>query len=101
LRIADRSREALIELAVAAFAPQGHQQRAEVSANGTPLANWVFDSLQRSDVLVRVPTTLLRSDGLVILTFRMPDAISPSALGVSPDARQLGINVSAIRVTQN
>jgi hypothetical protein len=100
LRVADSARDAVIDLSVTPFASSSHHQRVDVLANGSRLANWFFDSRQQNEISIRVPAPSIRSNGIISLMFWMPDAISPSALGLSADTRQLGIGLSAIRITQ-
>ena len=101
LRVADSSRETIVDFALGAFAPPGHPQRVEVLANGSRLANWTFDSQQPAEISLRVPNAAIGRGGIIILTFRMPDAVSPNALGLSGDTRRLGIAITGLRVTQN
>ena len=63
-------------------------QRMSVSFNGTPLRS--FQVSQRSILKLLIPTEKWNSRPTASMTFQFPDAISPSAAGVSADQRMLG-----------
>ena len=101
LRVADRSREAVVYLSMVAFVPSRHEQRVEISANGSTLGTWFFDpTRQDAEISLRIPAGSIDSDGIVVLTFRMPDSISPSAIGKSNDLRLLGIGIKGLQLAQ-
>jgi hypothetical protein len=100
LRFADASRAADVDLSLAAFVPPGHDQRVEVAANGHVVARWRFTT-DAQDVSFHIPPAYIRSDGIVNLTFSLPDAASPRSFGMSADTRQLAFRPIALRINLN
>ena len=76
--------------------------RSQPASTATILARLEYDdeSGHNSHDVVKDSLTIGRG-GIIILTFRMPDAVSPSSLGLSGDTRRLGIAITGLRVTQN
>jgi hypothetical protein len=98
LRFADASRPADVDLSLAPFVLPGHDQRVEVAANGHAVAQWRFTTPDAQDVSFHIPPAYIRSDGIVSLTFSLPDAASPRSFGMSADTRQLAFRPIALRV---
>ena len=68
-------------------------QRMTVSAADTILLDTVLEDNGPQSVLITIPKELF--DGSVaVLTFELPDAISPATLGKSSDARDLALGIS-------
>jgi hypothetical protein len=63
-----------------------------VLANGREVARWTVTS-EFLDYTARIPRDCV-GDGGVGLTFELPDAVAPRALGAGPEARKLGIAVT-------
>ena len=101
LRFADVSRGADFHLSLAPFVMPGHDQRVEVSANGNAVARWRFTTPDARDVSFHIPVAYVRPDGIVRLTFSLPDAASPRSFGLSVDARQLAFRLIACGLTWN
>jgi hypothetical protein len=98
LRFADVSRGADFHLSLAPFVMPGHDQRVEVSANGNAVARWRFTTPDAQDVSFHIPAAYVRPDGIVSLTFSLPDASSPRSFGLSADARQLAFRLIGVRI---
>jgi hypothetical protein len=84
------------QLQIAPFLTPGHQhQRAGISVNGGPVVNVEFtgDSAVR---LVDVPLPASVPGTEFVFTITTPDAVSPQQLGLSTDARVLGIAVHTL-----
>jgi hypothetical protein len=72
------------------------QQRVTVTLNGRPLTNWILRDSNPLTYSVSVPRDLLAKKN--VLRFELPDARSPKELGISTDARRLGIAVERIEL---
>ncbi len=74
-------------------------QRARVKVDGRTLGVWTFkfqgSNLFRSLV---IPRRFIHQGQIMEISFELPDAISPSALGINGDGRLLGLYVSRIRL---
>lgn len=71
-------------------------QRLSVDVNGINVANLVGRQPTQYEVLV--PAATLRGHADIEITFRMPDAVSPSKLRRSADRRELGFWLSTLRL---
>ena len=71
-------------------------QRVIVEVNDQIIARWTLTSPEPADHTIDIPAGLLREKNALI--FRLPDAASPRALGVSEDWRLLGFNVQWIEI---
>jgi len=69
-------------------------QRAEVFINGTKVEDWNIDKAEEKKLLL---PKALSEDGSFIVTFKLPDAISPMELGVNEDIRQLALLFRSIK----
>ena len=98
LRFADTTRGADFHLSLAPFVMPGHDQRVEVSANGNAVAEWRFTRPDVQDLQFHVPSEYLRSDGIVVLIFSLPDAASPRSFGLSSDPRNLAVRLIGLRI---
>ena len=70
-------------------------QRVEVYANGLKLADWVIN--QPVDKVLLLPKNT--SGGDYNLSFKLPDAASPKAVGLNEDVRVLGLGFRKIQFT--
>ncbi|WP_201693851.1 hypothetical protein [Paraburkholderia hiiakae] len=79
-----------------AFVPGSHIQHVSVSVNGAEAKEFVFDSLKPdTSIVVAVP----KGGGSTIqIKFFLPNAVSPSEMGLSPDSRKLGFYVKSIQL---
>jgi hypothetical protein len=64
-------------------------QIAQVSANGTKLAEWQI--AEKKEYVVTIPPDVVSDTGNLTIEFAIPNAISPRALGLSTDSRELGL----------
>jgi hypothetical protein len=71
-------------------------QRVAVELNDRTIAQWTLNSPEPAEHTIDIPAGLLREKNALI--FRLPDAASPRALGVSEDWRLLGFNVQWIEI---
>lgn len=71
-------------------------QRIRVELNDQKLAELTLNTSEPSEHVLEVPAGLLLNHNTLVL--RMPDAVSPRALGVSEDWRLLGLNVQWIAI---
>ncbi|MBF0373107.1 MAG: hypothetical protein HQL39_06770 [Alphaproteobacteria bacterium] len=82
---------------VTAFLAADHglaEQRLSVGLNGAPAAERVFRAnaqRQRFEAPLPAPT-----DGEIVVTFDLPDSVSPAQLGFGGDTRRLGVYVHTI-----
>jgi len=87
-------RDLPIELLVRAFVPPAHPgQRIAVIANGTPVVTSELRQPGPTPLQFVVPATSIGADRLVRLEFLCPDAVSPAALSLSADPRELSIGL--------
>jgi hypothetical protein len=75
-----------------------YSQRVFVLANQVRVAEWLFDAAHMSGVRsARIPRGLIDGTRLEI-SFVLPDALSPAALGLSADARVLALGLRTLRL---
>lgn len=73
-----------------------NEQRVELKLNGQPLKTFVLSEEQAIEYELLLPKDRLVENN--VLTFLLPDAAAPKALGINSDTRKLGIGVSWIRL---
>jgi hypothetical protein len=71
-------------------------QRVTIELNERKVAEWTLSNPDPLVYEIEIPTSLFRNEN--VLVFRMPDAASPRALGLSGDWRLLGFNVQWIEI---
>ncbi len=77
-------------------------QHIDVLANGNLVAQQVFREPEDDSVLsFVVSATIVSGDGLVRLTFRCPDAVSPASLAMNGDGRELSIGLLDLHVADS
>lgn len=80
--------------------PEQPVQHIEIIANDHVIAQWL---LQTNDLpanrTITIPTAVLNEKGILRLIFRIRNPVSPKALGISNDSRQLGIGIHQILIT--
>jgi hypothetical protein len=64
-------------------------QPVEVYANGERVATWKVG--ERADYTADIPTSVIEKGGDLTIDLRIPKAVSPKSLGISPDPRLLGV----------
>jgi hypothetical protein len=67
------------------------QQRLNIKLNGNVIQNLSFEDGEAHEITVGLPASILRSQNT--LQFSLPDAVSPKALRLGEDTRELGIAV--------
>lgn len=85
------------------YVPTEHpRQTIEVLVNDTPIGVLAYESANDGGVRrLRVPDTVrVPESGLLTISFRIPDAAAPSALGVGADTRRLGMHIGVLTVTE-
>ena len=87
------STDASVLLKVAPFTADGHltHQRASVSVNGVSVAT--FDIKAEQTLQITVPADVWNRRNVITMEIQLPDATSPSALGMSGDTRRLGLGI--------
>ena len=75
------------------------RQRLRIDLNHTTLDNLVLTSREPLTLRIALPVKLLQTRN--VLTFKVPDAASPSVLEAKEDLRYLGVAVSWIRFASN
>lgn len=83
------------------FLPAGKitQQRVKITVNGSHIGNWTINKKESQKQSVVIPHRLI-SDGILNITFELPDAISPVELGTSKDIRVLGLAVKSVAIDE-
>lgn len=88
-----KDRPRMVRIVAHGFAPQNHVQRVAVSINGGEPHQYRFSDFDEQSIDLPVP-----EEGVNLqIKFSLPDAISPEALGITPDPRKLGVYVSWIK----
>ncbi|MDX6611433.1 MAG: hypothetical protein QOD75_619 [Blastocatellia bacterium] len=82
-----------LRLRMAPFLAEGKlaRQRVEVQLNDQLITSLTLSDPVPREYEIELPLSALRKEN--VLTFTLPDALSPQALGLSPDIRLLGISV--------
>jgi len=77
--------------------PQRTSQSVTVLANGQKIAEWQVANT--TDFNATIPGELVKDGGLLTLELQTPNAASPKSLGMSDDARVLGVLCSELAIT--
>jgi SAM-dependent methyltransferase len=88
----------VIELRSFVAGESAPEQRVIVSADGMPVATWLFRDNEFHRHRIEVPRATLNGRQAVILGFEMPDCRQPSALGINSDGRKLGVMIRRIGI---
>ena len=78
--------------------PQGPPQPVEVFVNDQKIANW--DALDLADHTAPIPPAITAGGGLLTVTLKVPNAVSPRSLGLSDDPRLLGVSCVEVSLTR-
>jgi hypothetical protein len=73
-------------------------QSVEVFANGEKIADWDVSSVTNFTAVI--PATTVQGGGALTIELKMPKAVSPKSLGVSTDARVLGVYCFELAITK-
>lgn len=76
------------------------KQVVKIFANESLVDERIFTEGGKQEQSVVIPNEFI-VDGMLYLTFQMPNAISPLELDISEDSRMLGINVSSIVINES
>ena len=78
--------------------PELPSQPVEVFANGEKIAVW--EVAQTADFTAQIPAALRQNGAELTIELKTPKATSPKALGLSEDARILGVLCSELALTK-
>jgi hypothetical protein len=100
LRIDPTSEPLTLHVKCGGFAktPQGPPQPVEVFVNDQKIADW--DALDLADHTAPIPPAISASGGLLTVTLKIPNAVSPGSLGLSKDPRLLGLSCVEVSLTR-
>jgi hypothetical protein len=73
-------------------------QPVEVVANGQKIADWEVTT--RSDFNAVIPASIVKNGGALVIELKTPKAVSPKAMGISEDARVLGVYCFELAITK-
>jgi hypothetical protein len=92
-------RKLKLEISCSPFTTECHQsQRVEILLNGVSSARWTFTQGETSETRTLSLGHQVSFAPVVHVTLKLPDAVSPAALGLSRDSRNLGIFVEWMRL---
>ena len=87
----------VLEADAFAFVTPAHSQTVEIVANGTKVGEWFFSATSPQVIHpLIIPAEAFRQSDTLLISFRLPDAISPHELGISEDRRVLGLGLRSI-----
>ena len=78
-----------------------NKQIVFVLVNGIELEQWIFETPGFREKALVIPSKSFLESNFLLITFRMPTAVSPHQIGLSNDERQLGIAVQAIELMES
>jgi hypothetical protein len=88
----DQQEDITLKIRLGALVVTGrHEQRVSISLNGQPLQTLLLREDGAREYALLLPKEVLR--GRNVLTFGLPDAVSPKSLGQSDDTRILAIAI--------
>jgi hypothetical protein len=100
--IVDTNNDISLTFKVSPFLPKpGMRLTVSINANGTKVAEWAFQNGEAfpTDKTIRIPKSLIPSDGKLDLSFDYSKTNSPASLGINADSRQLALGF--ISMTRN
>jgi hypothetical protein len=77
------------------------RQNIKLTLNGVPLAPLLVEGKGFVDVSIFLPHNLLKKNENNVINLNLPDSRSPKELGMSGDARILGIALRDVKITKN
>jgi hypothetical protein len=83
-----------VRITTSGFVPAGHAQRALVSVNGSKAVEEDYGPDQTSKV-IELPLPTSPGEKLLV-TFSLPDAVTPKEVGLNADTRKIAISVRSI-----
>jgi hypothetical protein len=91
--------ELRIQLSIVPFVTPAHPcQKLDVFANNRLVLRQTFEHAGSSDVRFVIPRHLIGPNGVVQLDLNSADPVSPAALGLSSDVRELSIGVTQLNI---
>lgn len=93
---ADKSPLQLVVDGMAFLSPAHATQKIGVVVNGESISTWTFDEKAPAGERTTVIPARLLESGTLTIVFKGIGAVSPSQIGVSADARVLGLGVKTI-----
>jgi len=99
VRFSNNSKSEYVDLALLPYVPPNHKQRLEVMANGRHVGDWSFVEGSTGNIRVFIPSEVMSANGVVVLKFKLPDAVSPKVLGLSADSRDLAVGLITLRLS--
>jgi arabinofuranosyltransferase len=92
----------LLEAKVRAFVPKpGQAQNITVRANGVTVANWTLSGTEpEHDVTARISNAVMVGHSALALSFDISNPASPASVGLSPDTRELGMGLIALKLKE-
>jgi hypothetical protein len=99
MRISPATNPLTLTMKLAGFVrdPEFPSQPVEVYANDEKIADW--NVRDRADYTAPIPPAISQSGGLLTITLKIPKAASPKSLGLSNDARLLGLACIEVSLT--
>lgn len=100
MRISPATNPLTLNMKLAGFvrAPDFPSQPVEVYANDEKIADWNVGGDQ-AEYTAPIPPAISQSGGLLTITLKIPKATSPKSLGLSNDARLLGLACIEVSLT--
>lgn len=95
--IPDHSRDLVIKIEFHSFSPKEREQRVTMSVNGKRAGEWTLSGNKHIKDALHVSASEIK-DGKLVVSFDLPDAISPNAIGSSADPRILGIGLDSFMI---
>lgn len=76
-------------------------QRIQILVNHLSAGEWVIDRPEIQEKSLVLPAQSFNHSARTIITFKIPDAVSPASLGIRPDVRELGLVLFWISLVLN
>jgi hypothetical protein len=88
------------EFSLFPYLPDANREiQVDIVANGVALDKWLFNGpvdFTSQKRTLRIPKNIIGEDGAIWLVFQIKNTRSPHQLGLSPDARVLGIGLRSV-----
>jgi len=88
-----------VHISVTPFLPLDRTQRLIAKVKDRSLGSWKFSQSSQDDVVFDLRPEDAGDNGIVILEFETPDAVSPYELGLSGDSRKVGIGLIDMKMS--
>lgn len=77
------------------------QQNVSIQFNEHEVGELIFSTSEFQEKSVIIPKSKISKDGLLYISFKLPNAISPKDLGRSEDERKLAIAIKSLKLENN